>query len=614
MRPRAQLGTLPGGAFQLSTQQASALQRSLQPQITTARGAVPSEAFRAAIVNDFSPERLQEAYSVDALWAGAGVLNDARRAGRCGGGGCNAPSCAFQAWDIALPCNEQNLQAFMFQLPRFVWAKNRLAQLYATPPEHFHLMTNRSIAVNASAWGVWLDEVYKAIGLLRWSANVRWELVTSKITLPFEWDLQAFGYGVTPGFEHPLWGMPRADIVAGAPLLGRFFEQGLKFWTSAPVFAQTMAPTMLMESPLTWAYQQAGREYWVDCCGYNRECDFGSGNPDHGGDVRALAWPLRVPQAPGDFAPHYGYWERNAAPTMPAMPIASAGGRRIAYEFQCAPDWQWQNNQPQVTPAGGLARFLATGRRPDLRVDDLAMLWQIGGRDRPNVVATPLMQVLVAKERCAAYMGLQFGDVVSAGLSAWAEMMLALPPELRGADPSTLESLAQGLGQAQLNEAAAWVGAGFGAAASLATTVIPQPYGAIVGAVIAIIGAIVTALMGAAYDVGLARPDRPPCPASPLLRNIVDPSTGACDFDAARRGVEEVLGKSSVVAMLAGEGVLDPGAWMPALEALSARPLEDEAPVLPPPDERRATPTWKYVAGGLGVGAGLLLLGKLFLP
>jgi hypothetical protein len=146
---------------------------------------------------------------------------------------------------------------------------------------------------------------------------------------------------------------------------------------------------------------------------------------------------------------------------------------------------------------------------------------------------------------------------------------------------------------------------------SAVTALVPQPYGAIIGAVIAIIGAIVTALMGAAYDLGLARPDRPLCPAPPLLRMIEDPTTGACDFDAARRGVEEVLGKSSAIATLAGEGIVNPDAWFPALQALSTVPMDSAPPELPPPDVQPQTSTLTYVAGGLAIGAVALGLFRL---
>lgn len=573
--------------------------QALQIDRTTGRavGTVPA---LTSIANDFTAARIAEAYSLDVGWAGAATLNDARLSGRCGGGGCNAPSCAYQAWDIALLCNEQNLQAYMFQCPRFVWAASRLTRLYMQPPEPFDAATNQSIADKAFAWGTWLDEVYKAIGLLRWSANVRWELVTSKIKLPFEWGLQP--YLQPQASPHPFWGVGSTSELTTDGLLARFVAELRPGETVA-------APTLLMESPLTWAYQQAGYGYHPDCRPW-----LNSGDIDNGGEARALAWPLRVPQSATDFSPHYGLWNNYATPTMPAMPVYSAEGRRIAYEYQCgwgSPRWDlyrgWMDNQPvNLQGAASSAfridtftRFLASGRRTDaaggMRPDQLAMRWPVG------TSATPLMQVLVAKERCAAYMGLKFGDVVSGGLTAWSEMILALPEDQRaGLDPRTLEAMSQQMGQRQLNEAASYVEAGFALATSLATAVIPQPYGAIVGAVIAVIGIITSALIRSAYDTGLARPDRPPCPAPPLLRNI---SESTCDFDTAREGVEDVLGKSVVVADLASR-TDDVGAWYSALQALDREPMEDTPPDLPPPDrtpEPRGFP-WLPIVGGSAVG------------
>jgi|694.fasta_scaffold27114_12 hypothetical protein len=546
---------------------------------------------------DFSPARVQEAYSIDAGWAGAAELLDPRIAGRCGGGGCNAPSCAYQSWRINLPCNEQNLQAYMFQLPRFLWASNRLTQLYGSPPEPFDGLTNRAIAARAWEWAIWLDEVYRAMGLLRWSANVRWELVTSKIKLPFEWGLQPY---IDPdAAPHPFWGVASSADLRGDALLSRLYAEPLLRSRT------TAAPTMLMESPLTWAYMQAGANYHPDCRPW-----VNSGNMDHGGEPRQLAWPLKVPQSVADFSPRYGIWQNYATPTMPAAPVASAGGRRITYEYQCgwgSPSWGlymgYMNEQP-YQPAGGVGRFLEMGGRSDLRPDQLCMMLA----DFGAVVATPLMQVLVAKERCAAYMALQFGDVISAGLSAWSDMILAMPEEMRGVSAQDLEAVSQGLGQAQLNAAASYVYAGFGAAASLVTAVVPQPYGAIIGAVIAVIGLIAAEITRAAYDLGLARPDRPPCPPPPLLRNIAE---AECDFDTATQGVARVLGRSTVVAELAARGQTDPGAWLDAIKALEAEPQSEEAYILPPPD-RAPEPEpfpWLPILGG--TGAALLLVAAL---
>lgn len=548
-----------------------------------------SSAFRFG--GAFEPEVIAEVYNHDAAWAGAAQLVDGRIPGRCGGGGCNAPSCAWQYWNVGLPCNEQNLQAYLFQAPRFVWAQQRLHQLWLTPPTPWHTLTNQSISENSIPWYVWLDEVYKAMALLRWASNVRWELVASKIRLPFE----------QTGSKDML----RVD--SPYPLVQRFIEK------ARPV--GSLVPAVLMESPLTWAFQQAGAGYDPDCRPYKV-------NTGDGGDVNPLAWPLKVPSSARDFAPVAGRWGQLA----PTFPSDIRDGRYFGYEFQCELEPGYQNRRPGSTPA--LGALLQAGRDldPDGLVDVRTQRVAAGGTafDRVKVGArypvalpydvawpSPLMMVLTAKTRMEAYKDLQFGDVVSAGLSAWAEMLLAQPESIRGIDASSLEAMAAGIAQAQLNEAAAYVGAGFGVAATLATTIIPQPYGAIVGAVIAIIGAIVTALMGAAYDLGLARPDRPPCPAPPVLRMIEDPETGACDFDAARRGAEEVLGKTNAIVALIGAGVVSPSAWFPVLEALSARPPDSTPPILPPPDVMPVTPTWKYVAGGLavgGVGLGLLHL------
>lgn len=568
---------------------------AINPQTGKVTGVVTPPNARGPVA-DFSAARIQEAYSLDAGWAGAGELIDPRLAGRCGGGGCNAPSCAYQSWRINLPCNEQNLQAYMFQLPRFVWASNRLTQLYNAPPEPFAAATNRSIAERGWAWSIWLDEVYRAMGLLRWSANVRWELVTSKIKLPFEWGLQPY---IDPNAApHPLWGVASSADLRADDLLTRFYaEQLLASRTTA-------APTMLMESPLTWAYMQAGLGYHPDCRPW-----VNSGDIDHGGEPRPLAWSLKVPQSAADFSPHYAAWQNYATPTMPAAPVTTANGRRIAYEYQCgwgSPSWDlymgYMNHQP-YQPQGGIGTFLATGRRADLRPDQLAMMWSGLG-----VVATPLMQVLVAKERCAAYMALQFGDVVSAGLSSWADMILAMPEDMRGVSPQDLEAMSRGLGQRQLNQAADYIYAGFGATASLVTAVVPQPYGAIIGAVIAVIGLIAAEITRAAYDLGLARPDRPACPPPPLLRNI---ASDECDFDTATAGVEKVLGRSVVVADLAARGQTDPGAWIDAIKRLEAEPQSTEEYILPPPDRApEAEPfPWLPILGG--TAAALLLVTAL---
>ncbi len=508
----------------------------------------------------------------------------------------------------------------MFQLPRFLWATGRLAQLYATPPEPFETVTNYSIASKAFAWATWLNEVYRAIGLVRWSANVRWELVASKIKLPFEWGLQP--YLQPDASPSPFWGVSATSEVATDVLLARFVAdlvqvgRGVEAGSGLTYRSAGLpaAPTLLMESPLTWAYQQAGLGYHPDCRPW-----LNSGNIDHGGEPRPLAWSLRVPQSADDFSAQYGLWFNYATPTMPAMPVTSAQGRRIAYEYQCgwgSPRWDvyrgWMDNRP-VGPSGQLSapwsaevfgRFLAAGRRTvnPLRADQLAMLWPAGAS------ATPLMQVLVAKERCAAYMGLEFGNVVSSGLSAWADMILALPEDLRaGVDPRALEGLSQRMGQQQLNEAAGYVSMAFGTAAGLVTAVVPQPYGAIIGAVIALVGAIASAIVAASYDLGLARPDRPPCPPPPLLRNIAE---ATCDFDTSRRGVEEVLGKSVITADLAGRGVLDPRAWIDALEALADEPIRSEAPRQLAPPDRRPEPTfpWLPILGGSAVGLALALV------
>lgn len=528
----------------------------------------------------FSPEVMAEVYGHDALWAGAAQLVDGRQPGRCGGGGCNAPSCSWQYWNIGLPCSEQNLQAFMFQAPRYVWAQARLNQLLLNPPLEWQHVTNHTIADEPLAWFVWLSEVYKAVALQRWACNVRWELVSSKVALPFEGPLD-----------------PTRSILPMDPLLQQYHAQVPR--------AECVA--VLMDSPLTWAYSQAGRDYTPDC----RPWFTIHGTP--GGDNRPLAWSLRVPQSAADFAPREGLWWRRPVPPTVS---SSADGRLYTYEYGCDPfGMQYQNFLPEPLH-GGLANFLRRGGT--LPAGDLyCKPWWTNLR--PDIASapflpSPLMQVLIAKQRAEAYAALEFGTAVSAGLAAWADMIAAQPETMRGQDAQTIEALQARIAQNQLNEAAAYVGAGFGAAASLATTLIPQPYGAIVGAVIAIIGAIVTALMGAAYDLGLARPDRPPCPAPPLLRMIGSTGSGAeaaCDFDQVRRGVEEVAGKSLVVSALAAGGI-PVGAWFPALEALSVRPPDAEPPLLPPPDVREQTPTWKYVAGGLGVGALVLGAAALF--
>lgn len=589
------------------------------------RGTVAARPEAMLPLQNPGPEDLRLVYEHDAQWAGAATLVDRRNPGRCGGGGCNAPSCAFQYWNIGLPCNQQNLQAYLFQLPRYVFAQKRLRQLWSNPPENFHLTSNRSIAEKAYAWSTWLAEVYRAIALQRWACNVRWELVSSKVRLPFE-----HGLDVNQSIQNAPWVERNIAPVGGSSvlpslqdeLLVRYMQEAANQRDRGSWDAHVVG-SMIMESPLTWAYQQAGNRYIPDAP------SMGFRDNNSGGDLRALAWELRVPQSAADFSPQYGAWLGSVTPTYPALPYPGANNRRANYEFQTKPDYaafNWQNFRPMLG-SGDLGRFLAAGRRSDgLGPTALAMPWAMTGSrawilgnpptnltyfpapilDDTVVVPTPYMQVQIAKARAEAYMNLDFGVAVSAGLSAWAEMLLAMPEELRGVDARSIEALQANMLQSQLSEAASYVGAGFGAAASLVTAVVPQPYGAIIGAVIAIIGAIVTALMSAAYDLGLARPDRPPCPAPPLLR-MIESEDGACDFDAARRGVEEVLGKSAVIATLAGDGVVDPAAWLPALQALSARPMDSAPPALPPPDVQRPFDwTGPLVFGGSIVGVGLL--------
>lgn len=569
--------------------------RTAEFQSALRRGAAaPTQVFRDSLISDafrsnaaFTPEVMAEVYGLDSLWAGAGQLVDGRRVGRCGGGGCNAPSCNWQYWNIALSCSEANLQAFMFQAPRYVWAQARLNQLLLNPPAPWTQLTNQVIGENSMAWFIWLTEVYKAIALQRWASNLRWELVASKIALPFE--------------GPPSMRSGSGDATPTDPLLQQYRSK-VPWGNHAPI-------AVLMDSPLTWAYTQAGAGSTPDCRPW-MSLQQGDSSPA----LRPLAWNLRVPQAAIDFAPREGLWWGRPTPPPIAAPVRD--GRFYSYEYGCDPfGMQYQNNVPEGL-RGGLLNFLRRGGGLDADALAMPVWWSNLRADMASIPYTPspLMQVLIAKQRAEAYAQLEFGTAVSAGLAAWAEMVAAQPESARGVDASTLEALQARMMQNQLNEAAAYVGASFGAAATLATTVIPQPYGAIIGAVIAIVGAVVTALMGAAYDLGLARPDRPPCPPPPVLRMIGSTGSGAeaaCDFDQTRRGIEEVAGKSLVVSTLAAGGI-PVGAWFPALEALSVRPPDAEPPLLPPPDVREQTPTWKYVAGGLGVGALVLGAATLF--
>jgi len=588
-------------ARNVSQIKAAAAALRLTPAVTSAlRAAVSQEAVAAASMSD------DVFWGYDQAWlsTGAPTLDDRRKSGLCGGGGCNMTWDNNQFWSLAQACDRGVFSLVMFQQRRYMAAQLRLQRLLDLAPDRRILdgfdryASSSSQGVRAACggasprerpteWAAWCMDVLRVIGVLRWASNVTWSegtaaapdpLVTQRVT---SYTGGAAGCVYAPDCMSDAFGVPRLGYVAGlAPNGMARFEAltGFKLWSWRPIavpFGTTAygpsSDAALLAAAASWRPDPAPQRVgwgvpWSvapKALGLHKSSlSFDwvtSAIPTGMDDFDAVLLPdavfpslLRAPTAPGLFAWLSALFAEEGAPSAQL----EARERTGAWWFMAKSNAGRDIALP--TPASEL------------------IIWRVLAMLR-DAVATSFGQAMVAA----------FQNVERAidSLPEWAKS-----PAL--ADVSAAMKSIFRAGQEQSATLMAGV---FSAVGAVAAAINP-----IAGLVVSLVGALAVALTTFAMDLGIVRSGNPPALQFLAARQVA-PVPGGEDRCWVNPGDETFALYKERVATPYAEAARRTGGDPSAMFDEIARVRAERAGLVPPASE--AAPAsrgagWLAAAGG----------------
>jgi hypothetical protein len=464
---------------------------------------------------EFLKEATPDAWTRDAEYAAKARLVDYRQENCCsfaGGMRCRVPFMTFQMWNLGVPCDSYSMGKYLFPIDRFLWAQNELRRLlvevpgrgqlgvatmsFGTVPYGVNPYTemnqrtvagNQRIAADPSGWANWCVKVMRAVALLRWSTNLRWQFVSSSPNMDafqFFWNRHLLKGSDERGIEP--WDyaelrrrVARAFTVTGDPKVERAIDEEVR--------RLLRTKTLISLSRYTWDYNQVGGEnVWG-----TREKQ-----------LRDL--PLRtvkIPTSRIDFDPVQEWLDDDLfnPPLPPELRGTSSVEELLTRYFSMARavsneslskfKWPFSFTAPQYEYGGSTKNVPVTAWLP-----------------------SPYAQVLYCAALAQDAVSLNYLSVINMALESWLVKYEELPEQFRILDPSAMREAMSALLRAQTEAASATIGGVGGTIAGLAAAINP-----IAGVVVTILVAIAALVARLAQELCVVLPENPPWVASPFI-------------------------------------------------------------------------------------------------
>lgn len=552
-------------------------------------------------------------WGYDQAWLtlGAPTLEDVRKAGACGGGGCNMSYNNNQFWSLGMQCDRSAFSLVIYQQRRYMAAQLRLQRVLDLAPDPRILAgfdrfaaggsdlraacQGAAVRDKPSEWAAWCMDVLRLIGVQRWASNMTWSDGSVSIAdLPGVENMRvASATGDNPGCMYvpdctaDAFGVPRFGYVAGnAPggMLRYEALTGAKHFGWRPVETGSTA-YRISQDP----------EIMAAAAGWRPEP-----RPGHVG--RGFLWSV-APKALGLHKSSRSFdWVASSVPVglddfdpvlvpeaiFPSILRAPAGHGLFQYLVALFAELDAPVAQQAVRERTGAWWYLAR---------------TTSGRDW--AVPTPAGELVVwrvlAMLRDAQAMS--FGQSMVTGFTNLERAIDALPDWAKN---QSLVSAAQAMRnflRAEQQSAAQTMGAVFSGVGAIAGVIAP-----VAGIVIALVGALVTALTAAAVDLGLLRERNPPALQAPAARQI-PAIPGGEDRCAINPGEEVAALYRERVASPYAEAARRTGGNADAMFDEIARVRAERAGLIPPGADADAGPSaaagWLAAAGG---AAGVVLV------
>lgn len=595
-----------------------------------------------------------ELWSQDQRWANKAKFVDARASIICGGGGCNIPSCTFQMWDVDVPCDDNAFESVMSQSKRYAAAQLALEGVVKAAPtsvvsigngaatsnlvpntilgapwyrsvnkmqrgralwDHLrnagdplyesmngdergqlavqaHQAMMASFGGSAKAWAAWAKSVLEHVAVMRWASNVRWHHAVDgdwRRVCPQEW----------------AWLGNAADDRT----YYRFHHENGEY-PNAPPLQLSWSATMhdQLGADLKYNYKDDTRR---------RRAPWPHSRYGSGADrLPPLAGGTdKVPVRRSDFSPEGMFFLNDVGTARLSTAFLEKDGFGFAMPTLYGPGASYWKLFPEAWGreafAGGfeaqLEAWIAAGQTLDGTVKFLS--GEFNGLPHPYFVLGWVAAV------AADALSVDFFSVTVQSMTGWTRYYEKMPENLRALPPSQLLSKLRDQQSAIDAEKAAYVGTALSAAGAAAGIILAAasgtgPWGAIVGAVVAVITLVAGLFIAYAYEIGIDRMANPPCPAPPFVRMIPTTAEGGqtCDFNAERvtSGNTGVSMKASAIATLAANGI-DTSQWRGVLRQLEegGAPAQEETTPAP------AVPV-KAIAATVGAAVGVALIKVLF--
>lgn len=576
---------------------AAAAALSISPTVRAAlRDALTAEAAAASAMTD------DVFWGYDRAWLGLATptLEDVRKAGACGGGGCNMSFNNNQFWSLAMQCDRSAFALVIYQQRRYMAAQIRLQRLLDLAPDRrvldgFDRFARGGVGVRdacqgaavrdrASEWAAWCMDVLRVIGVQRWASNMTWSEGSVSIA-----DLPGVGRVTSATGDNPgcmyvpdctadAFGVPRYGYVAGnAPGGVLRYEAivGAKHYGWRPVEVGSTAYRITQDA-----------EIMAATAGWRPEP-----RPEHVG--RGSLWSI-APRALGLHKSSRSFdWVSSAVPTG-----------MDDFDPVLLPEAVFPSILRAPTGAGLFNYLTALFAELDAPVSQLAVRERTGawwylarttsGRDW--AVPTPAGELVVwrvlALLRDAQAMS--FGQSMVTGFTNLERAIDALPDWAKNQSLLDATQAMRNFLRAEQQSAAQTMGAVFSGVGAIAGIIAP-----VAGIVIALVGALVTALTAAAVDLGLLRERNPPALQAPAARQI-PAIPGGEDRCAINPGEEVAALYRERVAAPYAEGARRTGGSADAMFDEVARVRAERAGLVPPGPEAAGSrgAGWFAVAGG----------------
>lgn len=478
-------------------------------------------------------------WSLDEGWAASSAIVDGRlciagdvrpfRRSDCGGD----PICEWGLLSVAKACNADTFGNVMFQSIRYLWCQEKLAALIAAPPT---VPMRSGDRVAANAWADWCISIMRLVSLANWCTNI-----------------------------HPRYLIPMAERANTAAAIEEI-RAGLRATPTKldryDQFAAQNAFTMAIAVPVElgvdpergFAVPTRARDFDPVWFARNNQLTY-----------TARPWPYEHfrGHAPDAFGPGSvgSSRVRDALVAWFEKNLGSGGGSGYW--------WAGRNVRARIMGRVGCSGPSAVCPRD---VTSLAHWW-----------GTASAQVRLCQAWAQDIIETDFGTLVSTSMQRFLDAYEAIPAHLRSLTNAQIGDARAALTATIINEYTAVVGTTVGALGAVVGAAFPPA-----GAFIAIVGALVTALLQILQAAGAVAVGggelSSACIPPPVIRQIPDVGTDACDFDPRDGTLQRIADQITAITAAAARD-LPTDIWFEASRegAGEESDLPDPGGDVPPP-------------------------------